>query len=65
MESHHEKFIIDATGNKTEVILPYKEWQKILELLEDLKDIHDYDEAKAQPSNPVSWNDALRQLKKS
>lgn len=35
----HEKFIIDDTGKRKEVILPMSAYQKLIELLEDLEDI--------------------------
>jgi hypothetical protein len=63
MLSLHEKYIIDNNGKKTAIMLPYAEWKKVLNILEEYEDIRAYDQAKAQPSNPISFNDALKELK--
>ena len=40
------QYITDNKGNKLSVILPMKEYKKIMEELEELEDIRLYDEAK-------------------
>lgn len=40
------QYIIDNKGNKLSVILPVKDYQKMVEDLEELEDIRLYDEAK-------------------
>lgn len=60
----NEQYIIDADGKKTAVVLPYAEWRRILELLEELDDIRAYDEAKKQSSDLVSFDQALHDLGK-
>lgn len=49
------QYITDKSGKKLSVIIPLKEYQKLLEDLEELEDIHLYDEATADkaPSIPV------------
>ena len=42
----HPKYITDKTGNKSAVILPIKEYDKLIEELEEAEDIRIYDEAK-------------------
>lgn len=42
----HPQFIRDANGKKSLVILPIKEFDTIIEELEELEDIKLYDEAK-------------------
>jgi len=42
----HPKYITDETGNKSAVILPIKEYDKLIEELEEAEDIRIYDEAK-------------------
>ncbi len=59
----HEKYIVDATGKKTATILVYSEWLKILEMLEEYQDIKAYDKAKSMPSDPISFEEAVKQLK--
>ncbi|SFD40186.1 hypothetical protein [Flavobacterium phragmitis] len=40
------QFITDEEGNRTAVLLPIKQYNKLLEKLEDLEDVKLYDEAK-------------------
>lgn len=49
------QFITDIKGKKLSVVLPIKDYQKILEELEELEDIRLYDEAMAskEPSLPI------------
>lgn len=42
----HPQYIKDANGNETLVILPAKEFNELMEELEELEDIKLYDEAK-------------------
>lgn len=49
------QYITDNKGNKLSVVLPIKEYQKLIEELEDMDDVRLYDEAKAsqEPSIPI------------
>jgi hypothetical protein len=49
------QFITDSTGKKISVVLPIKEFEQMMEQLEDLHDIELYDEAKVanEPSVPI------------
>lgn len=42
------QFITDKEGNKISVILPVKEFEKLIEALDDIEDIQLYDEAKKE-----------------
>ena len=41
----HPQYIKDANGNKSMVILPAKEFDAIMEAIEDMEDVRLYDEA--------------------
>jgi hypothetical protein len=58
----HEEYLVDEAGNRKAVVLPLAVWQQIKEELEELDDIRAYDEAKAQPSEPVPFEDAMREI---
>lgn len=61
----HPQYIIDANGQKTSVILPVKEFDAIMEELEDLEDIKLYDKAKKEdPSERLLFSDYLENSKK-
>ncbi len=51
----HPQFITDKKGTKISVVLPMKEFNTIMENLEELEDIRLYDEAKQvnEPSIPI------------
>ena len=55
MATAFKQFIVNDIGEQVSVVLPIKEYQHMLEQLEDLEDIRLYDEAKAsrEPAVPV------------
>ncbi|MDO9547590.1 MAG: hypothetical protein Q7J65_01320 [Candidatus Marinimicrobia bacterium] len=48
MHTVKQEYIIDKQGNKKAVILPFSEWQKILNDIEELNNIRTYDKAKTR-----------------
>jgi hypothetical protein len=58
----HEQYLVDEAGNRKAIVLPLAEWQQIKEELEGLDDIRAYDEANAQPSEPIPFEQAMREL---
>ena len=42
------QFLTDKKGNRTAVVLPIKQYNKMIEKLEDLEDVRLYDEAKKE-----------------
>ena len=60
----HEDYVIDETGKKKSVILPYQEWEIIMEELEELEDIRCYDKIKKQPSDPVPFDEVVKEIRK-
>lgn len=59
----HEQYIVDEKGKKQAIVLPYQEWEKIIDILEEYEDIRAYDKAKSKTSNAIPFQDALKQLK--
>ncbi|MFH7018981.1 hypothetical protein [Flavobacterium sp. FlaQc-47] len=55
------QFITDEKGNRTAVLLPIKQYNKLLEKLEDLEDVKLYDEAKRNDDGfRISIDDAFK-----
>jgi len=54
------QFVTDDHGNKLAVILPIKDYQKMLEELEELEDIKLYDQVKARKEGTIPFNEYLR-----
>ena len=61
----HEEFIVDGDGKRKAVIVPWEEWQELLEALEELDDVKAYDEAKRQPYDPVPFDQAVREIREA
>jgi hypothetical protein len=59
------KFLTDEHGNKISVVLDIKDYEKMLEELEDLDDIRAYDEAKASGETAVPYRRSSERTKRS
>jgi hypothetical protein len=57
-------FITDGNGKKISAVLPIKQYQQLLEELEDLADIRAYDKAKAKKETSIPLRDAIQQRRK-
>jgi formate-dependent nitrite reductase cytochrome c552 subunit len=56
------QYIINEKGEKTAVVIPYKDWKKITSVLEYYNDICSYDKAKSKKSNSITIGEALDKL---
>jgi PHD/YefM family antitoxin component YafN of YafNO toxin-antitoxin module len=64
MVTVHPQFIKDAKGNNSLVILPVKEFENLMEELEELEDIKLYDEAKKEENGEtILFSDYLKARK--
>lgn len=59
----HPEFIMDEKAEKKAVILPFAEWQHLMEEVEELEDIRAYDRAKLLKEDALPFEDAVRQIK--
>lgn len=59
----HPEFVVDERQKRKAVLLPYDEWQKIVEEMEELDDIRAYDKSKAQPSDSVLFDTAVKEIR--
>lgn len=59
----HQEFVIDKTGKKRSVLLPYEEWIKVIDDLEELDDIREFDKVKTTSSDSIPFEDAIREIK--
>ncbi len=58
----HPEYIINDQHHKTAVILPYSEWEKLLEEIEELEDIRAYDMAKADKDELIPFDQAVEEI---
>ena len=52
---------MNTKGEKTEVVLPIELYERLIEELEELEDIRDFDEAMKDPDF-IPWEEAKKQL---
>ena len=60
MISVKAKYIVDTEGNRTNGVLSTKDYDRLLEYIEDLEDITAYDRAQNQSGKPASWKKIRR-----
>ena len=56
------QFITDTKGRKVSVILPMRDYNKMIEELEELADIRAYDEAKANGEESIPFEQAIKEI---
>lgn len=56
------QYITDSKGKKLSVILPVKDYKKMMEDLEELEDIRLYDEAKKRKQVFIDADTAFKQI---
>lgn len=56
------QYITDKKGKKISVIVPLKQYQKMINDLEDLEDIRLYDEAMSDSAPSVPVDEAFKQI---
>jgi PHD/YefM family antitoxin component YafN of YafNO toxin-antitoxin module len=62
----HPQYIKDANGNKSMVILTAKEFNTLIEELEELEDIRLYDEAKKNDTGErITATDAFKMIEEN
>lgn len=59
------QFITNDKGEKVSVILPIKQYLKLLEVIEENEDIKLYDEVKAKNNHKIPFDDYLKARRKS
>ena len=59
------RFVVDGNGQKIEVILKVDEFSRMLEALEELRDIQDFDNAKSTATEFISIDELRRQVTES
>ncbi len=57
-----ENFVVDAKGNRVGVFLPIKDYNKLIEELEERADIKAYDKAVSRKQEFIPLDQALKQI---
>ncbi len=56
------QYLVDSDGHKTGVVLSLEEFERLVNLLEEAKDITDFRSAKGEEDEWVSLEEAKKQL---
>ncbi len=59
----HAEYIVDENLNKKSVVIPYSEWQEIIEEMEELDDIRAYDKSKQEDDSFIDFDWAVAEIK--
>lgn len=59
----HPEYVVDSHQNPKAVLLPFSEWQRVLESLEELEDIQAYDLAKSKELQFLPFEEAVQQIR--
>ncbi len=62
MTAIHPQFITDIKGKKVSAIIPIKEYERIIEEIEDLEDIILYDQSKNDNEPAISKSTAIQMI---
>ncbi len=60
MISLKEKYIVDDNGNPTNVIITKKDYDRLVQYIEELEDITAYDRTKHKKETAVKWKKVKR-----
>ena len=64
MAQFKERYVVDETGKRVGVLLDIKEYQKLLEELEELESIRAYDAAKASGDEVIPFGKAVDEIER-
>ena len=58
----HPEFVVDKEQHAKAVLLPMSDWEKVIEELEELDDIREYDAAKSASHEGIPFDQAVREM---
>ncbi len=62
MKKLNERYVVDAQGNRVSVVLDIREYQDLLEELEELESIRAFDRAKASGEQAIPFEQAITEI---
>ncbi len=60
----HPQYVVNDAQEKKAVLLSFDEWNAVLDALEELDDIAEYDTAKAGDQESIPFEEAVQQLRR-
>ena len=65
MKAFRERYLVDENGKRLGVLLDVKDYQRLLEELEELESIRTYDAAKASGETPILFDEAVNEIEQN
>ena len=59
------QFVVNERGERIAVVISIEDYEEMLEELEDLEAIREYEEAKASGEAPVLFDDAVARIERN
>jgi hypothetical protein len=60
-----KQFLTDEKGEKIAVVISIQEYEELLEEIEDLQAVREYEEAKASGETPIPLEQALDEIRRN
>ena len=57
-----EQFVVDENGKRTAVLLEIERYKKLLEIQEELEEIHAFDAAKTSGDEAIPFSQAIAEI---
>ena len=64
MDKFKERFLVDEHGERVAVLLEIRDYEKLLEELEELEAVRAYDAAKESGDESISFDRAVDEIKR-
>ncbi len=58
----HPEYIVDENSYKKAVIIPFTEWERIMDEMEELDDIRAYDAVKNSADDSIPFEQAIKEI---
>jgi len=62
MNSLKEQFVVDEKGNRISVLLDIRDYEQLLEALEELEEVRAYDRAKSAQSEVIPFDQSVEEI---
>ncbi|WP_019498641.1 hypothetical protein [Pseudanabaena sp. PCC 6802] len=62
MQSLKEQYLVDANGNRLSVVIPFDEYQRLLEHLEELESLYAFDTAMELQDESIPLEQAIAEI---
>ncbi len=62
MSEAREQFVVDESGNRTAVLIDVERYSELLEVMEELESIREFDAAKSSQEEAIPFSQAVKEI---